>query len=104
MNEQEQTVSVGPGARLAEDRAAVIRASQAAWTKLADDAERWATLVEERRAAGVAIMDSPCVLRANAATYRRVVRAYDLELATGQAHCLCCLKPFGDHRSSGIRR
>lgn len=95
---------VGSGARLAEDRAAAIRESQARWTKLADDAERWATFVEERRAAGVDMMDSPDVLRNQAATYRRVVRSYDLELETGQAHCSCCLKPFGDRHSSGICR
>lgn len=27
-----------------------------------------------------------------------VVRAYDLQLATGKPHCSCCLKPLGETR------
>lgn len=93
---------VGSSDWLAEDRAAVIRESQATWTKLADDAERWVAFVEERRAAGVEMMDAPDVLRCQAETYRRVVRSYDLELATGKPHCACCLKPLGERHSSGL--
>ncbi|EIQ01106.1 hypothetical protein OpiT1DRAFT_05674 [Opitutaceae bacterium TAV1] len=90
------------GARLTNDRVAAIRRSQARWVELAEEAERWASFVEERRAAGVEMMDSPDVLRNQAETYRRVVRAYALELEVGKAHCACCLKPFSERHSSGL--
>ena len=94
---------VGSDSLLAEDRVSEIRASQAHWAKLADDAERWASFIEERAAAGVVMMDAPSVKRNQAESYRAVVKALELEIATGKPHCSCCLKPTGGPRSGIFR-
>ena len=59
--------------------------------------------VEERAAAGVVMMDAPSVKRNQAESYRAVVKALELEIATGKPHCSCCLKPTGGPRSGIFR-
>lgn len=57
--------------------------------------ERWRVWAEgERRMA-----EKGLAMQASADTGFAVVRAYDLELKTGQPHCSCCLKPTGGPNS-----
>ena len=58
------------------------------WAALAVEADAWASYLESRGEHGGSY-------RNKAATYRRTVEALDLEAATGEPHCVCCLKPMG---------
>lgn len=65
----------------------MIAESIAIWSKLASDAEEFAAYEEARGSSGA-------VYRNKAETYRRTVRALELERETGIAHCVCCLRPY----------
>ncbi len=70
---------------LTPKRVAEIKASQ----------DRWFTWANEERARA----EKGFALHASADTGFAVVKAYDLELKTGQPHCSCCLKPTGGANS-----
>lgn len=63
----------------------------AAWAALADEAERGAALG----------LLHPNVARVQADTYRRTVRALEIQAETGIAVCSCCHKPFGEGMMHG---
>ncbi len=56
------------------------------WAALAVEADEHATYLESRD-------EHSGAWRNKAALYRRTVEALAMEERTGQAHCVCCLKP-----------
>lgn len=66
-------------------RVAEIEAARECWRE-------WAQGERARAERGFA-------MHASADTGFAVVRAYDLELKTGEPHCSCCLKPTGGPNS-----
>lgn len=94
------TVELEIAPSLPADRVTEILNAQAQWAKLADEADREANWVTETLAGrpNTFGFSSPDALRNSAVQYRAVVRSFDLELATGKAHCACCLKPTSVHR------
>lgn len=76
--------------RVTAAREAEIADSSAHWEMLAQEAERMGAWERERMISGGHVQAH------QAASYRAVVRANELELATGEPHCSCCFKPRGN--------
>ena len=66
----------------------------AGWRKLAREALEHAVYLEGRG-------EYAGAYRNKADTYERTAKSLELELETGEEHCVCCLKPS---RSCGYRR
>jgi hypothetical protein len=90
--EQWERIAFKCRARLDKDaaRRETIRKSQAWWSRLAIDEDALADHYEKNGMYG-----DVSGFRFRADSYRRVVKAFDIELETGVAVCSCCFKPFG---------
>lgn len=59
--------------------------------ELEQHAKEWEQLASEQE------NTEPGRNRAN--TYRLTAESFRMEIKTGKAHCVCCLKPFGRHNN-----